>query len=126
MVKKFDFNKHYRMLCSWWAKRDMAPIPEDMIPTFGLVVDNIAAGFIIVTDCNLGFLEFYISNKDAQKIERDLALDLITRGLMEHGQEMGISNFKCDTQIHAIKKRAEKFGFKNIGEFSNYFLSVRG
>lgn len=125
MVKEFDQNIHYRMLCAWWESRGLPIIPIDMLPTYGLIVDQIAAGFLIVTDCNLGFLEFYITNPESDKSKRDIAIDKITSALIRYGQAVGISNFKCDTQIPAIRDRAEKFGFKFIGQFSNYFLKVR-
>lgn len=121
MVKEYDSSK-YRMLCSWWESWGLPVIPQDMLPTYGLTVSNIAAGFLIVTDCNLGFLEFFISNPESDEKMRDLALDQITKGLMEYGNSVGITNFKCDTQLDAIRRRAERFGFKPIGEYSAYFM----
>ena len=125
MVKEFVFESHYKMLCSWWHAYGFPEIPEDMLPTYGLVVPGVAAGFLIATDCNLGLLEYYIGNPQAKKEHRDLALDQITRGLLKYGESIGISNFKCDTQIPAIKNRAERFGFVLVGEFSNYFLKAK-
>jgi len=125
MVKEFNETRDYKELVSWYHARDLVAPGLDMLPTYGLIIKGIAAGFIIVTDCNLGYLEFYISNPHTDKKERDLALDLITRGLIEHGESVGISNFKCDTQSPAVMKRASRFGFRDIGLFSNYFLSIK-
>ena len=111
-------------MCHWYESRGLPIIPEDSLPTFGLIVPKVAAGFLIVCDCNLGLLEFYISNPESSEHERGVALDEITQGLIKYGKAIGITNFKADTQNWSVRHRAEKHGFKFIGDFSNMFLKV--
>lgn len=125
MVEVFDLDKHFDVMNTWWEAHGQRAIPIDMIPTYGLFVPRVAAGFLIATDCNLGILEFFVTNPKAQPMMRDIALDKITSGLIKYGESIGITNFKADTQITRIKERAEKHGFKYLGEFSNYFLSLQ-
>jgi hypothetical protein len=123
MVEEFC-QDDYPALCEWYAAWGQLPPPLDLLPTFGLVAEDVAAGFLIVTDCNLALLEFFISNPKKTSVERNQALDEITDGLLEYGKSIGITNFKADTQIAKIKERAMNHGFKYIGEFSNLFLRM--
>jgi hypothetical protein len=121
MVNEYS-EKDYDEVSGWYKARSL-PVPGvNAFPTFGLVVHGVAAGFLIVTDCNLALIDFYISNPDVTREERDVALDAITEGLLEYGIKIGITNFKADTQVKRIRQRAENYGFKYIGEFSNLFL----
>jgi len=125
MVREFKFDTDYVTICKWWLAHKKYTIPVEMLPTYGLIVPNIAAGFLIVTDCDLALLEYYVTNPKSDKKERDLALDLITNRLIKYGESIGVNNFKADTQIKAIKDRAEKFGFRNIGQYTNLVLSTK-
>lgn len=124
MVNEFE-DIHYGMIKEWWQAHEMPIIPRDYLPTYGLIVPNIAAGFLISTDCNLGILEYFVSNPQSKAKQRDLALDQIVKGLIKYGESIGITNFKADTDVLAIENRAKRFGFKHVGEFQTYFLNVR-
>lgn len=125
MVEEFKEKPHFKIISDWYKGYGLAPIPLDCIPTFGLIDPKVAAGFLIVTDCNLGLLEFFISNPKSLKADRDKVLDQITADLISYGKSIGITNFKADTNIESIKKRAIKHGFEYIGDFSNLFLTKR-
>jgi hypothetical protein len=122
VIRDFDVEEDYDTISTWYLDREEMPPPADMLPTHGIIIENVAAGFLVATDANLAFLDFYITNKNATKLERDLALDIITRRLLEIGEKFGMTNFKADTRIPAIVERAKKFGFKEIGTFTNLFL----
>jgi len=49
-------DEDYTTLYQWWCLRGMVPIPEDALPSFGLIHDNVAAGFLIATDSAVGIL----------------------------------------------------------------------
>lgn len=126
MVREYDDDEHYEMIKSWWDARKSPHISQDMLPAYGLVVEGVACGFLITTDCNLGILEYYTSNPDAPKDVRGEALDQITNGLIEYGISVcGITNFKADTDAQPIRERAAKLGFGYVGELSTFFLKVR-
>lgn len=125
MVEQFDYDIHYETICKWWEARKLPIIPLDSLPTFGLIFPDVAAGFLIVTDSNLGIFEFFVSNPESAPETRDAALDLIVEDLLKYGQSLGISNYMADSQIKAVQARAEKFGFKHVGDFPRYYLKAR-
>jgi hypothetical protein len=125
MVREYG-PQDYKTLCHWYESRGLNVPPDDMLPTYGLIAPGVAAGFLIITDCNLAIIDFFISNPESDKESRKLALDQIVEGLLEWGHGLGVTNFKADTQNESIKLRATERGFKCIGEFSNYFLTYLG
>lgn len=120
-IEKFEESIHYAEICEWYNEHNLRAPGLEVLPEYGLIIRDLAAGFLIWTDCGLGILEFFISNPKSNKKERDLALDLITRGLMDHGAEMGLHYFKCASDRPQIIARAERFGFKNVGQFTSLF-----
>lgn len=124
MVKQFE-RGDYEEISNWYEKWGSPTPPYDSLPTNGLIRKGIAAGFLVTTDSSVGILDFYISNRFADRNERNKTLDEITKRLIALGLRQGLKYFKCDTQIDAIKDRAKKHGFKHIGEFSSYFIQVK-
>lgn len=121
MVNTFN-QKDYPEIKMWHSKRGTpAPDLEDL-PLYGLIKKGVAAGFLIITDCRLGLLDYYISNPDALRGDRSEALDQITQGLLDYGRKFGLKHFKADTIVDAIGNRALKNGFQYTGEYKTFFM----
>lgn len=121
MVRDYK-QSDYNTIARWYESHNQPVPPEDLLPPLGIIDPNVACGFMILCDCNLAILEFYITNPESPKDVRDRVLDQITEDLIKYGKAIGIDHFKADTQIPAVRTRAEKHGFKYIGEFSGLFL----
>lgn len=121
MVKRF-MNEDYPSLCEWYIAKGMNPPLLDDLPTYGLIEPGVAAGFMILTDARVGFLEYYISSPGSTKNTRDKALDEITVKLIDYGKKYGLKYFKADTQLVSIGQRAMKHGFEFIGKYASYFM----
>ena len=120
-AKRFELSD-YDEIKAWYEARHLAVPKPDTFPGYGLIVKNVAAGFVILTDAKLGILEFYISNPWSSEKRRDDALDEITKGLMQYGRQFGCKHFMCTTQLPAIGQRAMKHGLEFQGQFYLYFL----
>lgn len=120
MVEYNDSN--YAEIKEWYESWLLGVPPKDSLPEYGLIIPAVAAGFLITTNCKLGILEFFISNPRVSNYERHLALDQIVPALIQHGMDIGLKYFKCDTQISSLRIRAERIGFDYIGEFSTFFM----
>lgn len=121
MVNEF-VRDDYPQLCKWWLNRGMPIIPYDVLPTYGLIGKDVAAGFLISTDSSVAILDFFISNPVSDRCERDKILDKITRGLIARGKQQGFKVLKADTSIKSIAERAKKHGFECIGRFDSFIL----
>lgn len=122
MVREF-VESDYDTIRRWYLLHDQTAPPFETLPSYGLIDDSVAAGFLITTDSTVGLMDFYISNPKASKKDRDRVLDLITIGLINRGNEIGLKYFQCTTQVSAVKNRAIKNGFRYMGEYS---LFARG
>jgi hypothetical protein len=119
-VEKSD----HETLQKWCSMRDMPPLNEELIPDTGFIVDDVAAGFLICMNNNMGMIDFYISNPYSDKKERDKVLDEITLELILTAKDVGMKQLICTTQNEAIKKRAMFHGFQFEGEFSAFKMEL--
>lgn len=103
---------------------EVKPPPLELLSDIGLIIDDIACGFLYTTNSKLGILEAFISNPYSDKNDRDLALNRITLDLIDIAKSKGIKVLKCDTKIDAIVNRAIKFGFVNIGQFKTLIKEI--
>jgi hypothetical protein len=111
----------YETLCSMYKSQNQEPPSLADLPSYGLIVPNVAAGFLILTDARVGFLEYFITNKESDKWKRWHTLDQITEGLIDYGKKFGLKYFKADTQLVCIGQRAMRHGFEYMGKYSLYF-----
>lgn len=88
---------------------------DSIFPPTGFIVDEIAAGFLYLTDAAVAVIDCYVSNPASDKERRDAALDAITNALLDVAKTKKIKLVKCETQIEAIKSRAIKHGFFLVG-----------
>lgn len=119
-VLDLDFDE----IAKWFEARKM-PMPDrSLFPKVGFIVDNVAAGFIYFTDSRVAIIDCYISNPKSDKKVRDEALRGITGALVTIGKSHNTRLLKCDTQLDAIKIRAEQTGFKRIGSFDAFIMEI--
>jgi len=116
--------KDYAILCHWCWLRDKPSPPEWAVPDTGFIVDHVAAGFLILTSNGCAILDFYVSNPNSNKDERDKALDLITEELIEAAREVGVRLLVCSSRSEAIKVRAMKHGFKLSGLYACFEMEL--
>lgn len=109
-------DKDFEMVKGWYEKRGLRLDDRNVLPGVGFIVDNVGAGFIYLTDSSIAFIEGYITNKDADRGTRDMALDVISECLIAHAIVAGYKYIKCETKKAAIVGRAKRFGFKVLGE----------
>lgn len=74
---------------SSWAKDWGAEYSEDQFPEIGFIVDGVAAYFLYQTDSLVCFLENLISNKHANKEDRDSAVDGVINAVFKEAHDRG-------------------------------------
>lgn len=102
----------------------MAPPPAWALPHTGFIVENIACGFLVLTNNSCGILDFYLSNPTADKFERDETLREITTELMDSAGEFGVKMIMFNTQHKSIEKLGLEKGFKADGLFSCFSKEI--
>jgi hypothetical protein len=106
--------KLYSTLEFWWAVHKWPAVPQEALPSTGLVVVGpngpICAGFLYSTDSSLAWLEWVVGNPLCDKILRDEALDLLIPALLAEAHKSGKSQVFSSVQHPALLKRYKKFG----------------
>lgn len=114
----------YPVLRDWYlAHRVHVPGFNDF-PPIGLVVDGLAAGFLILTDVRMGIFDFFISNPDSDSRDRFHAIEEIIDGLTEIAKERGMRAIRCDTQLPVIVNKALSHGFENLGAYQVFIKEI--
>jgi len=122
-MRKFQ-SEDFQVFKEWHEKRGLSVPSEAALPRLGLIEDDLAAGFLIQTDCRLGFLDFYVTNPDAPKKDRAKAIEEISAKLIEAAHRLGIKVLMCNTGFSSLKKLAEKYRFTYLGEYSSYSRGI--
>jgi hypothetical protein len=110
--------KDYETICGWFNKRNLNSPTTKQLPKNGAIVDDLACGFLFITDGDFAYIDFYIANPDSDKDQRSKALQLVTEQLIEWAKYMEYSHIMANTQFNSIETLAINNGFKNIGKYS--------
>ena len=73
----------------WRAWHGLQPINRRLYPPTGFIIDDVAAGFVTMTDTALALVENVITNPRAPVRERDEALKLIITKLERTAYDWG-------------------------------------
>jgi hypothetical protein len=122
-IRRFEL-EDYGQLKKWCIDREVGVPQIECLSELGLIVDGVACGFLYLTNSAVGLLEAFYANPDADKIDRDLALNSITLELIEMAVLNGCKVLKCETKLDAISKRAIEFGFIDVGNFKTLMKEI--
>ena len=117
--RMFQF-EDYSQMERWGNARDVKPPPINLLSDTGLIVDDVAVGFLYITNSDLGIIEGYMTNPEADKFDRHKALNGITLELIEMAKNAGCKLLKCDTKLNEIVTRAKDFGFVELGQYKTF------
>ncbi len=86
-IEKFDKEKHYEKIYSWWKDHEQPPLAVDLLPNTGILVDGIVALFLYQTDSKVAFMENLISDKNSNKEHRRKAIDVALSEIIKIAKE---------------------------------------
>lgn len=116
VYEEADFDQ----ISGWYTDRSLPTPKRTQIPKTGFIVDDVAAGFVYMTDSSVCILDSFISNPESEDTERDTALNDITMHLIGYAKACGCDLAICSTGSPAVGVRAENFGFKKLGQETVY------
>lgn len=81
IVRKFNKEKDYKEVMSWWKKQGWSPLPKDALSDSGFIVEKdgvkLASNWIFPTNCPIYIMEWTVGNPDVDWELRKDALDMI-------------------------------------------------
>lgn len=116
--------KDYEMLCSWWKSKDFPCPPEVILPTTGYVCDEIAAGFLYLSNSALAYVEWVVADPNADKQKRSEALDKLFDHVFAEAKKAGAIMLFTSSNIPPYMERVKKLGFMDGDKQTNHFIKV--
>lgn len=104
-------NEDYALLSKWWKAHDWEPPAECMLPVYGLICNEIAAGFMYSTDSKLFWVEWFISDPDSDPEQRNRAVDIVVDKLCDYAKISGAKAVFSSTNKPSFENRLLKHGF---------------
>ena len=114
------FPEDYQMISGWCCKRDMSPPPEWSIPSTGVIVPDVACGFILCMNNQCGVMDFFMTNPEVDKKTRKGAIDAIVEELELSAKEAGIRMLFANSKIKSIQEAAIRTGYELMGSFLSF------
>lgn len=116
----FEFYEHVKCMYDW-SKARSSYFPDEVyeIPEHGLVILDISSkpicmGFIRKIEGGYGLIDSYLSDPSQSPKDRDEALDLLTKDLVNLAKQLGILRLLANTMDSNTLERSLKHGFSRL------------
>lgn len=116
IVRKFDTDKDYNDVASWWKKQEWPALPANILSTAGFIVEQdnekFAATWVFATNCPIYIMEWTVGNPDSSWENRSAALEMVTDAACTWAKNDGAKQiFTMTKSKRFIEKLIECNGF---------------
>ena len=113
-VRKWDRNNDYDTLVSWWKAWEFGIVPKECLPPDGIIVEQdgkplCAGGLYIGVGTEFAFMEWIVTDKNAESRKIHQALRICIDELINFGKSKGMKLIYTATKEQALQKRYEKY-----------------
>ena len=122
-VVYYQAHKHLEQLQQWYNDWKISLDVIDMLPTTGLIIEDICALFLYETNSYTCFLESFIVNPKVPKADRKKYFNQIGEVMIHMAKESGYRYMKCDTRYETVENQLKEFGFNTTNH--NYHSLFR-
>jgi len=105
---------HFEQLKGWLQFWDES-MTQDALPQSGFIIPGKAAGFLYRTDSSVALIENLVAAPGMSREERTGYVDAIVAAICAEAARLGFKILLGYTQLDAVVKRAERFGFAYVG-----------
>lgn len=112
--RKWDREKDYDTLVSWWKAWEFGVVPRECLPPDGIMVEEdgrplCAGGLYIGLGTDFAFMEWIVTDKHAEAKKVHQALRICIDKLIDLGKSKGMKLIYTATKEQALQKRYEKY-----------------
>ena len=123
---KNDYDKYYPTLKKWWEEWGFKPQTPNLLSTNGLMVNKDGykcAGWLYLTDSDVGVLAWWISSKDK---DRKGCMEYLITELEKLALSLGCKVTMTSASNQFLKNKLEKLGHGEHVDrnFTNYFKKL--
>ena len=112
--RNWDRDKDYDTLVSWWTQWEFGIVPKECLPPDGIIVEDegvpiCAGGLYIGVGTQFAFMEWIVTNKNADNRKVHKALHLCIEAILNMAKEKGMKLVYTATKEQALHKRYKKY-----------------
>lgn len=89
MIERYSSDKHRNKISRWLAERNIECPDNQDFCDFGLVVDDLVAGFLYKTNSKLCYLDDFVSDPDGDPTAKSEAWQKLISALEEEAKSSG-------------------------------------
>lgn len=128
-TRLFDLEKDRDVINSWCEQRDLTPLQEELITPYGIIVESDSKPVSViwmypVHGSKVCFIDNLISDPDAKKSDRNLALDIMFTAVHGTARDMGFKVIKLITNNLTVQSRIKRYGY--ISDSKTDYLNFIG
>jgi hypothetical protein len=110
VARDIDLDKDYATLCKWWSKYD-TNIPERVLSNIGLMVEDVAAAWLYITNSEFAIIAFPISNKEVSSAVKDEVFSIIIKRLEGIARSLNYTIISVHSEIDSMIERYKRLGY---------------
>jgi hypothetical protein len=113
-VRFWDRDRDYDTLVKWWNDWQFGVVPKECLPPDGIMVEEegtpvCAGGLYIGEGTQFGFMEWIVTDKQADQRLVHRALKKCIDSIMQFAQDRGLKLVYTATKEQALHKRYQKY-----------------
>ena len=113
-VRFWDRDRDYDTLVRWWKEWEFGVVPKECLPPDGIMVEEegtpvCAGGLYIGEGTQFGFMEWIVTDKQADQRLVHRALKKCIDSIMQFARDKGIKLVYTATKEQALHKRYQKY-----------------
>jgi hypothetical protein len=113
-VRSWDRDGDYDTLVKWWTEWEFGVVPKECLPPDGIMVEIdgrpvCAGGLYIGEGTQFGFMEWIVTDKQAEQRDVHNCLKLCIDSIMRLAKDKGIKLVYTATKEQALHKRYTKY-----------------
>ena len=110
----WDRDKDYDTLVRWWTNWEFGKVPKECLPPDGIMIEVdgrplCAGGLYIGQGTKFGFMEWIVTDKQADARKIHLALKMCIDRIMQLAKQKGLTLVYTATKEQALHKRYTKY-----------------
>ena len=114
LVRTWDRDLDYPTLVAWWKEWQFGVVPKECLPPDGIIVSDegksiCAGGLYVGEGTQFGFMEWIVTDKQADSRKVHSALKLCIDNIMSLAIDKGLKLVYTATKEQALHKRYQKY-----------------
>ena len=101
-MRPYHHNDYYTLV-KWWDGWEWEePVPEMALPPTGVIEEGLAAGFVYLTNSQVGWITWIVTNPQASTRDRIPAIKDVVRELKKVAENNGVTILHSSLPTHQM------------------------